>query len=113
MTINFTTPITLGSYPNQITVSQVQLAAISFNFEKVKSSAGTGVVSIQLEDPVSGLRVANPQFNSAAVLTLVKALLAASNGAVSFEESILKLAQQAMDPLSPTKTMVPPGTIAP
>lgn len=47
-------PISVGDLVNQISVSRLEVAAISINLQKGHVAQGNGVISIVLEDPDSG-----------------------------------------------------------
>lgn len=112
----FPTPVTVGSYPNQIQVAAVRLAAVSFNFEHSNSGAPTPVcaVSIVLEDVATGHKFINPKFCDGASLTLLRALMAATNPATghTFEADIIAKALTATDPASGKPAIPASGTVS-
>ena len=102
------TPVTIGDMDGRMTVSAVRIAAISFNAESGKRSAGTAVLSVVLEDVATGQRVATITYGDAAALTMVNQLLGLPVSGKTLEQVILqKLASQA----DRNGRTLPPGTI--
>jgi hypothetical protein len=53
MIFTLTTPLTIGDLSDRLTITRLQLAAISFNFQDIYASKGAAVMSAVLEDPDS------------------------------------------------------------
>lgn len=111
LTYTFKAPITIGTYPNQVSVGSARLSSVAFNFQGTAPAAAQ--VYVTLQDPISGAQVAAVGSSDAAGLALVRAMLAATNPATghTFEADLIARAVAATDPVS-GKTMVPAGTAA-
>lgn len=110
--INLTSPLTVGTYPNQRSVSAVRLASVAINFQHAYFTAGVASAALLLEDCAAGNQVLNPQWNGdAETLTLITNALAATNPATgnTFEQDVLARAQALKD--ASGNPLVPPGTI--
>jgi len=47
-------PITVGTIYNQITVKEMEIASVSFNFEPELKKRGKAILSVVLVDPATG-----------------------------------------------------------
>lgn len=111
LTYSFKSPITIGTWPNQISVGSARLSSVAFNFQGTNPTQAQ--VYVTLQDPLSGGQVAAMGSSDAAGLALIRSMLAAINPATgrTFEADILARAVSITDPVS-GKTLVPVGTAA-
>lgn len=104
LTYTFPSPITYGTYPNQITVAAMRLSAVSFNFEYALTTEATPIccVRILVEDPATGHKLGSVSVTSAAALAAVQAMLGGTHAATgkTFEAMMLALVLAATDPSS-------------
>lgn len=103
------TPVIIGDLDSSIQVSNLRIAALSVNREAAKESAGVGVLSVILEDVVSGTRVVVVTYQDANALTLINKFFALNVNGSPLEQVILQKLASAAD-LS-GKIKVPAGTV--
>ena len=101
------TPVVVGDFTNQITITELRVVAFSFNFQKSYTAAGKAVMSIMLADQNDNYHLTFT-YEDAQALAFAQAIDGANFSAVSLTEQIFSKLQTIPD--SEGKTL-PPGTI--
>lgn len=94
-----TTPLTYGNYPNQTSISDMEVGSVSINFGRSMRSQGVASVNIVIEDVNTGGQVALAKLMDAIQLAQIQAILAAS-------------IQDLSAPVAPTPSQVSGGSLA-
>ncbi len=102
-----TTPVVIGDFSGQITVTELRVVAFSFKFQKTDTIQGKGVMSIMLADQNDDYHLMFT-YEDAQALTFAQAINTANFSTVSLIEQIFSKLQTVPD--SEGKAL-PPGTI--
>lgn len=102
-----TTPVAIGDFVNQLTVTELRVVAFSFKFQKSDTDAGKGIMSIMLADQNDDYHLMFT-YEDAQALAFAQAIDSADFSTVSLTEQILTKLQTIAD--SEGKTL-PAGTI--
>ncbi len=110
--IQLTTPITIGQYPNQTTMSHIRVASICFNFQSSYRASNSSVCSFIVEDADTGQQYNVITRQDTPSLALALSVLSATptGETKSLARLLLEMAQAEMDPVTNT-AVIPPGTI--
>jgi hypothetical protein len=102
-----TTPVVVGDFTNQLTITELRLVAFSFNFQKSYTAVGKAIMSIMLADQNDDYHLTFT-YEDAQALAFAQAIDAGNFSVVSLTEQIFNKLQSIPD--SEGKTL-PPGII--
>lgn len=110
--LKFTSPITVGQYPDQVQVSKIKLVSISVNYQEPYASSGVACMALVLEDVDTGHQFTSLLWKDATSLTLIDQFLDSVNAVTgaSFEEDLLNRCSTYTDPTTGV-AVIPPGAI--
>lgn len=90
------TPITAGSWPNQVSVSELFMGALSFNLQRDNVKSGKAILAVVLENADGSVQFPF-MYEGAQALAFFKTIDKENFGVVSLTNKILKHLQSVPD----------------